>query len=546
LTCPNCGTENATEARFCVSCGRDLADATAPVPVAAGPTEEVPAALGASPAVVMAPPPTGATIGPGAPEPRQPSTLGGGWLYGIGRAILAFAIVAVLGQAISFGAFAAAARHSSVATIARVGGIYFELFHRVGIEFRASNLSGSALSAAVGGSIGGLSYTLSVGLLLATMLVVFLLYRAGRAVADRAGGTALARVVHGMKVAPFYGLLCFGLALLIRFHLQIPSNPAVTGRITIRPSLLGAFLWPFLIALIAGAAGGLRSARQHAVVGEPWGRRVIGIWAGGARMLALGLLFSLVGLLVLAALDPNTTAAYFRRAFDGGAARGVVLVGHHVLVAPNQSMWVLVPAMGGCDTVSFSGTNTDLLCYSHFPKSIGFSGQTAGPFPTPLPSVQSGTAPAGYFLFLLVPLLSVLLGGRLAASRGGARSRPETAALGAMAGVVFAALVAVVGLMSTIGIAVSVEAVGLHTTFSGSVGPSVVVGGLLALVWGGAGGALGGLIYGRKLPAVAPVTQVPPGTGSGAPTATLPLTPIPGDVLPPPPPGEPPPPPPSG
>jgi hypothetical protein len=539
VTCPTCGTENAGEARFCVSCGRDLSDATAPIPVAGEPTVDVPSSVGAPSATV--PPPPGVPLGPGTPQVRRPSTLAGGWLNAFGRAVLGFAIVAVLGQAIAFGAFAAAGRDSSIKTIARVGGIYFELFHRVGIEFRASNLSGSGLTAAVGGSVGGLSYTISIGLLLVTMLVVFLLYRAGRAVADRAGGTALARVVHGMKIAPFYGLLCLGLSLLIRFHVQIPSNPAISGQITIQPALLGAFLWPFLIALVAGAAGGLRSAREHDVVGEPWGRRLVGIWAGGVRMLALGLLLSFVGLLVLAALDPNTTAAYFRRAFDGGAARGVVLVGHHVLVVPNQSMWVLVPAMGGCDTVSFGGTNTDLLCYSHFPKSIGFTSQAAGPIPTPLPSVQSGTAPPGYFLFLLVPLLSVLLGGRLAASRGSARSRPEAASLGAMAGVVFAALVGVVGLMSTIGITVSVEAAGLHTTIGGLVGPSVVVGGLLALVWGVAGGALGGLISGRKLPAAAPVTEVPAGPGFGAPTATVPRTSqVPGDVLPPPPPGEPP------
>ncbi|MDP9295955.1 MAG: zinc-ribbon domain-containing protein, partial [Actinomycetota bacterium] len=204
MTCPNCGTENAAEARFCVSCGRDLADATAPIPIAGEPTAEVPATAQAPSTAVMAPPPAGVPFGPGAPAPRQPSTLRGGWLYALGRSVLAFAIVAVLGQAISFGAFAAAGRHASVATIARVGGIYLELFHRVGIEFRAANLSGSALSAAVGGAIGGLSYTLSVGLLLVTMLVVFLLYRAGRAVADRAGGTILARVVHGMKVASFY------------------------------------------------------------------------------------------------------------------------------------------------------------------------------------------------------------------------------------------------------------------------------------------------------------------------------------------------------
>ncbi|MDP9243419.1 MAG: zinc ribbon domain-containing protein, partial [Actinomycetota bacterium] len=225
MTCPNCGTENAAEARFCVSCGWDLSDTTAPIPVAGEPTVEVPSPAGAPSATVMVPPPPGVPLGPGAPQVRPSSILSGGWLYALGRGVLAFAIVAVLGQAISFGAFAAAGRDSSFKTIARVGGVYFELFHRVGIEFRASSLAGSALSAVVGGPIGGLSYTLSIGLLLVTMLVVFLLYRAGRAVADRDGGSALARGVHGMKVAPFYGLLCFGLSFLIRFHVQIPSNP---------------------------------------------------------------------------------------------------------------------------------------------------------------------------------------------------------------------------------------------------------------------------------------------------------------------------------
>jgi hypothetical protein len=247
-------------------------------------------------------------------------------------------------------------------------------------------------------------------------------------------------------------------------------------------------------------------------------------------MLALGLVLSFVGLLVLAALDPTTTADYFRGAFGDGAARGTVLVGHHVLVSPNQSMWVLIPAMGGSVNLSIAGTNVELLSYSHFPEHFSLTGGGTSGFGTPTPQVQGGTAPAGYFLFLLVPLLSVLIGGRSAAARGGARARPEAAMLGAFAGVVFAVLVAVVGVMSTLGLAVSVDVAGFHTGGSGYLGPNALVGGLLALVWGAAGGALGGLIYGRSLPALAPVTDVP--AGSGFETAPV--------AMPPPPPGPPP------
>jgi hypothetical protein len=522
VICPNCGTENKPEARFCVSCGRDLSDATAPIAVAGAATEVVP------PVVVS---PVAPVAVPGAAPPASRSTLSLGWPTAIGRGALAFVVMAALGQAIAFGAYAAAGRGIVVKTVARIGGVYFELFHRVGMEFRASNLSGSAVAGAAG-AVGGLSFTISIGLLLATLLAVVLLFRAGRAVADRAGGPMLARVVHGMKPSIFYGLLALAFSFLIRFHLAVPSNPLFSGEINVEPSHLAAFLYPFLIALVAGAAGGLRSAALAGEARDPWGRRTVGIWGGGVRMLALGLVLSFVGLLVLAALDPTTTADYFRGAFGDGAARGTVLVGHHVLVSPNQSMWVLIPAMGGSVNLSIAGTNVELLSYSHFPEHFSLTGGGTSGFGTPTPQVQGGTAPAGYFLFLLVPLLSVLIGGRSAAARGGARARPEAAMLGAFAGVVFAVLVAVVGVMSTLGLAVSVDVAGFHTGGSGYLGPNALVGGLLALVWGAAGGALGGLIYGRSLPALAPVTDVP--AGSGFETTTV--------AMPPPPPGPPPPP----
>jgi hypothetical protein len=239
----------------------------------------------------------------------------------------------------------------------------------------------------------------------------------------------------------------------------------------VEPSHLAAFLYPFLIALVAGAAGGLRSAALAGEASEPWGRRTLGVWGGGVRMLALGLVLSFVGLLVLAALDPTTTADYFRGAFNGGAARGTVLVGHHVLLSPNQSMWVLVPSMGGSLNLSIAGSNVELLSYSHFPEHLSLTGGPTSGFGTPIPSVQGGTAPAGYFLFLLVPLLSVLIGGRSGAARGSVRARPEAAMVGALAGVVFAVLVALVALISTIGLAVSVDVAGFHTGGSGRSRP---------------------------------------------------------------------------
>jgi hypothetical protein len=542
VRCPNCGTENVAEARFCVSCGRELSDAaargqagaptgsveagapTGPIEPAAPAAPVVPAAPTEQIGVVAAEP---TLIGaPMEPPPPPRSTFSAGWSTALARGALAFAVMLALGQAIAFGAYAAAGRSIVVATVARIGGVYFELFHRVGIEFRASNLSGSSIAGA-GGAVGGLSLTISVGLLLATLLAIVLLFRAGRAVADRAGGPMLSRVVHGMKPSIVYGVLAFAFSFLIQFHIAVPSNPVFSGEINVEPSHLAAFLYPFLIALVAGAAGGLRSAALAGEASEPWGRRTLGVWGGGVRMLALGLVLSFVGLLVLAALDPTTTADYFRGAFNGGAARGTVLVGHHVLLSPNQSMWVLVPSMGGSLNLSIAGSNVELLSYSHFPEHLSLTGGPTSGFGTPIPSVQGGTAPAGYFLFLLVPLLSVLIGGRSGAARGSVRARPEAAMVGALAGVVFAVLVALVALISTIGLAVSVDVAGFHTGGSGYVGPNALVGGLLALVWGAAGGALGGLFYGRSLPAVAPAADVPAGSGFEAGTVAMPPPPAP-------------------
>jgi hypothetical protein len=225
-------------------------------------------------------------------------------------------------------------------------------------------------------------------------------------------------------------------------------------------------------------------------------------------MLALGIVLSFVGLLVLAVVHPDATRAYFRTVSEPPIDETVLIIGHHVLVLPNQSMWVLVPSMGGCDGVYGSGESRTFLCYWKYPRQVSVSASGGSPenVLSGLPQVRTeyGSAPTGYFLFLLVPAISVLLGGRHAV-RKRATFRYEAAALGAAAGVVFGILVAVASWFASLSVGVSGSIAGVSSNFSARIGPAVVIGGLIALGWGIVGGGIGGWWAGRELPARAPL-----------------------------------------
>lgn len=437
-------------------------------------------------------------------RPLAPPALTRGWAIAIVRGAAAFVLMAAAGELLAFAGVAANGGLSSLANTLRVGGIYYALFHHIGIVFSVANVSvgvGSSLPKGL-----SFSYRVSLGLLLATGVAIALLYRAGRAVADRAGGDPMERAIHGVKVAVPYAFLSLLFSLLVAFHLRIPSNPLLSGDVTIKPSSIGAFVWPFLIASAAGLAGGIRSGREALLSQQRWGRSALGVLAGGWRMFLAGLVFSFAGLLVQAAVQPDATAAYFHGVFDQGPKRGALLIAHHVLLLPNQSMFVLVPAMGSPDRLSLLGSSSDLLSYWKFPESFSVAkpaSQSGSPFGLPVPKLEGGIAPPGYFLYLLVPLLSALLGGRVAARRGAAKTRPQAIWLGLAAGVVFALLVGLGALVSGVGFGVSAN-VGLGISLSGGVAPSVTLGMLAALGWGLAFGAVGGVLEGRLLPAAPP------------------------------------------
>jgi hypothetical protein len=223
----------------------------------------------------------------------------------------------------------------------------------------------------------------------------------------------------------------------------------------------------------------------------------MGALAGGWRMLLLAIALSFAGLFVAGAVQPDgpaatltpSTATYFRTVFDRPLV-GLALFAHHVAIAPNEALWTLAPAMGGCDGASGS-FSVSFLCYWRFPESVTLP--IAGVGSTGLSTRAGfGSAPPPYFAFLIVPAAAAYWGGRRGASRARANGRREAAAVGAASGVVFAGLVGVFGWLSTVSVTYAADFQGRGGAGSVRAGPFSLWAAALALAWGTVFGWLGG------------------------------------------------------
>jgi hypothetical protein len=397
---------------------------------------------------------------------------------------------------VAFAVNLARAPGESVGTAAKLGWLYFGWFHHAAVTARITSFEGgdAALTAHVG-----------LAMMLGTFLAIAILYKGGRAVADQARGGAGARVLHGMKVAPAYAIPPFVLSGLVSIDIPIPRNGLVAGSLQMPSWSLSWFVLPLLIAAAAGAAGGMRSGRYELISLDPWGRRAAGVITGGLRMFVLGIVLSFAGLLVLAAIRPGATGTYFQTISGPPSDQTTMNIAHHVLLLPNQSMWVLVPAMGGCDGLSGGGVSATFLCYSKVPTTVSVTpgGPTSD---TPVVQADFAKAPSGYLAFLLVPALSVILGGRYAA-RKRARIKGEAIAMGAASGVVFAVLVTLGSWLASLSAGLSSPVAGIPANASVLIGPALGAAGLLALAWGVVGGALGGWLGGREFPPRSPLKK---------------------------------------
>lgn len=414
-----------------------------------------------------------------------------GWADALRRGLLAFVAMAGLGQALAVGAWALGVSGISLGSALRVGWLYFGAFHHTEIVAEGS------IAVGVGAEPSSASFSLGVAVLAATWLAAWLLFRAGRAVADRTGGGALARLLHGGKVAVGYALPALPLAILVDARVAVDVGGVVALEQRLRLSAWQAIVFPLVLAALAGGCGGLRSAFDR----DPaWLRLLAAAAAGGWRMLVLGLALAYGGLFAAGVVQPDepvalltpASARYYQEVFARPGV-GALVLAHHVGLAPNEAVWALVPAMGACDGV-WGDERADSLCYGRFPTSLALLPR--GVFPLiDLGDLRFGQAPAGYLLFLLVPAAASVLGGRRAAERAGARGRGAVLA-GALAGLVFATLVAVAATLSLVTVRYEVG-----TSLAGRliVGPNVLTGTLLALAWGVAGGVAGAATVGWGL-----------------------------------------------
>ncbi|MGH2651834.1 MAG: hypothetical protein ACRDHK_11555, partial [Actinomycetota bacterium] len=114
-----------------------------------------------------------------------------GWGRATRSAVLIFVVMAGLGQVLAI--LAISGQASDIDT-ARTGGLVFLAFHHAGITAELPTLDPERAAASVGAPQGSLppidvSVTLGFPILLATLLVLLLFFRAGRGVAESGGGS---------------------------------------------------------------------------------------------------------------------------------------------------------------------------------------------------------------------------------------------------------------------------------------------------------------------------------------------------------------------
>jgi hypothetical protein len=413
--------------------------------------------------------------------------------------------VAIHGGLLAFVATAAVAQIPALAielfggglaplTALKLGWFYELAFHRVGIL-----VSGAA----------GFEAHLSVAFLTGTAFVVWMLFRAGRAASAAISASSVrSHLLAGALVGPVYALPIGVISGLVGLQLAA-GGTFVSGTLRLEGVVWQAFVFPAVLGVVAGGAGG-------ALGSLPADARV-GVWLiGGWRMLLTALGLAAVGVLVLAALRPQGLATYSRAVSANGPRSAALLAGHHALLLPNQSFLVVAPSMGGCTSLSGPGGTVPLVCpgtLTAFDDPGLVPAVARGDVTrTPAPDVPTRSMPPGYWAFLLVPAIATVGGGRWAGrtwrGRYGGRERAVRAA---GAGVVFAVLMGAGTWMASIDVGLALNATSIPTSFT--LGASPVGTASLALAWGVIGGALGAWLLGQEEGTPVPVEPdepVPP------------------------------------
>ncbi|MEP6759305.1 MAG: hypothetical protein ABJB55_08920 [Actinomycetota bacterium] len=320
--------------------------------------------------------------------------------------------------------------------------------------------------------------TLQVAMGALTVAALVLAFRAGGQQARGLEKRPTAATLAGSAVGLGFALPMFVAAFPIT--LGFPQF----GIDRLQPVLWQAFALPLVVGGATGAVGAVAAARERIEEASPWAPRLVAAARGGAAAFWWGIVLSFIGFLALAAVSSGPTGAYARFVGRTGGSGAATVIMHAVLL-PNQSTMILAVSMGdtaqlsvageGAVEVDRAGVRTTSEAGSALAAYVGAMGTSA-------------EFPSWYALFLLVPVVAGVLGGRAAGS--GVPRLGERLVRGAMGGVAFAVLCGLASWGATLVVPTFASLVG----GSVSLGTSPLTTAVRALAWGVAGGLIGGAI----------------------------------------------------
>lgn len=397
-----------------------------------------------------------------APDTRPGAVLLGGLRRG---ALLVFLPVFVAGQALAWLTYAASGWYHPWSWF-KIG--LAETLASVRVPFTSTDTVDGVTSVA----------TLQVAMGALTIAVLVLAYRAGREQVPGFERRLDAAALAGSAVGLGFALPMFVAAFPIT--LGFPQF----GIDRLQPVLWQAFVLPLVVTGVAGAVGGLAGAREWVEEASPWGPRLSAAARGGATAFWWGIVLSFIGFLALAAVSAGPTGAYARFVGRTGGSGAATVIQHAVLL-PNQSAMFLAVSMGATAQLSVAGDSAVELERSGIRTT-----SEAGSFLAAYVGANGTSAafPPWFALFLSIPVVACVLGGRAAGV--GVAGRGERLARGAMGGVVFAVLSGIAAWGATLVVPTFASALGGSVSLG--TDPLLTTG--LALAWGLVGGLLGAAV----------------------------------------------------
>jgi hypothetical protein len=331
----------------------------------------------------------------------------------------------------------------AIATQLKIGWFYTVAANAASIRFGERSIDGGA-TVPVGFT------TIRLAMLTFTLVLVWMIVRAGSASARRVNDAPARRAVAGALVGASYAIPLAILAPLVELRLRTDGG-FLPDIVTVSAVIGEASAFPLVLGSVVGAFGGLHTTMW-------WKRGGGDALAGGWRTFAIALVASMVGLLAFAAVRPAGLDDYVEELRSLGLRGGAVAAGHQVLLLPNQATLILVASMGGCGSVAVDGERSDVLCLDRLPSDdnpLAWISTTLDD----RPGSPTVSAPWRASLFLAVPLIAVILGVRRAVSGSGGYGRAGLVALGSA--LVFGALVFVATWASTVLVTSSQEREGV-------------------------------------------------------------------------------------